>query len=123
MPRWRHSRASVPPRLTIGAGSGRPSARALARRMPTISSFGSQALGALKLSFHRRVGIARKDLAHLRENRVLAEAGGKADVGLEPAHARDHVHLLPALDDADVDRRSEERRVGKECRSRWSPYH
>ena len=25
-------------------------------------------------------------------------------------------HLLPS-------RRSEERRVGKECRSRWSPYH
>src|SRR2546426_9340760 len=23
----------------------------------------------------------------------------------------------------DVDERSEERRVGKECRSRWSPYH
>ena len=23
----------------------------------------------------------------------------------------------------DYDRRSEERRVGKECRSRWSPYH
>src|SRR3989441_10308199 len=27
------------------------------------------------------------------------------------------LHLLAALD------RSEERRVGKECRSRWSPYH
>src|SRR2546429_4823094 len=25
--------------------------------------------------------------------------------------------------DRDVGRRSEERRVGKECRSRWSPYH
>ena len=25
--------------------------------------------------------------------------------------------------DADVLLRSEERRVGKECRSRWSPYH
>ena len=24
---------------------------------------------------------------------------------------------------ADLVRRSEERRVGKECRSRWSPYH
>src|SRR2546427_10019576 len=24
---------------------------------------------------------------------------------------------------ADVQKRSEERRVGKECRSRWSPYH
>ena len=23
----------------------------------------------------------------------------------------------------DLNRRSEERRVGKECRSRWSPYH
>src|ERR1039457_5613347 len=25
--------------------------------------------------------------------------------------------------EADADYRSEERRVGKECRSRWSPYH
>ena len=41
------------------------------------------------------------------------------------------VPLLPALDALDVDEelhllalvRSEERRVGKECRSRWSPYH
>ena len=24
---------------------------------------------------------------------------------------------------AGIDKRSEERRVGKECRSRWSPYH
>src|SRR5256885_15821944 len=28
---------------------------------------------------------------------------------------------MSALDD--LPRRSEERRVGKECRSRWSPYH
>ena len=27
------------------------------------------------------------------------------------------------LDDRSIQRRSEERRVGKECRSRWSPYH
>src|SRR2546430_5295205 len=26
-------------------------------------------------------------------------------------------------DDIDMGQRSEERRVGKECRSRWSPYH
>src|SRR5476651_1553225 len=26
-------------------------------------------------------------------------------------------------DSVDADHRSEERRVGKECRSRWSPYH
>src|SRR5688572_32525750 len=29
---------------------------------------------------------------------------------------------FPALGDTDAER-SEERRVGKECRSRWSPYH
>jgi len=27
------------------------------------------------------------------------------------------------LSDFDLVKRSEERRVGKECRSRWSPYH
>src|SRR5690554_3656532 len=30
-------------------------------------------------------------------------------------------HMLPFIGKAHV--RSEERRVGKECRSRWSPYH
>ena len=30
---------------------------------------------------------------------------------------------LPAMLDASTRARSEERRVGKECRSRWSPYH
>ena len=33
------------------------------------------------------------------------------------------VELDPGRDDTAVGRRSEERRVGKECRSRWSPYH
>ena len=34
-------------------------------------------------------------------------------------------YLLPNLKLEDKERfnRSEERRVGKECRSRWSPYH
>ena len=31
--------------------------------------------------------------------------------------------ILIAADKADRVLRSEERRVGKECRSRWSPYH
>ena len=32
-------------------------------------------------------------------------------------------NLEIALDNLAQDQRSEERRVGKECRSRWSPYH
>ena len=35
--------------------------------------------------------------------------------------ARTHGTTFIAVDDPDD--RSEERRVGKECRSRWSPYH
>src|SRR5574337_1544880 len=34
----------------------------------------------------------------------------------------DHLYALPVLMDYIVKKQSEERRVGKECRSRWSPY-
>src|SRR5690349_22433860 len=33
------------------------------------------------------------------------------------------VSRYPTATSSDIARRSEERRVGKECRSRWSPYH
>src|SRR2546427_11315502 len=33
------------------------------------------------------------------------------------------VNYVPVLLDFPLPLRSEERRVGKECRSRWSPYH
>ena len=33
------------------------------------------------------------------------------------------VDALQVVDDIVLKNRSEERRVGKECRSRWSPYH
>ena len=47
---------------------------------------------------------------------------------LPPAERKDlkDMMLRVTVDSADGDRvrvRSEERRVGKECRSRWSPYH
>src|SRR5947209_15680264 len=53
-----------------------------------------------------------------------------ADAGIPTLHtvldpvelARHLSHVLP-WDQSQEVRRSEERRVGKECRSRWSPYH
>ena len=43
---------------------------------------------------------------------IIAKKMGEGD----PARARENFSLIMVL-------RSEERRVGKECRSRWSPYH
>ena len=34
-----------------------------------------------------------------------------------------HSEILKGCTQPDEENRSEERRVGKECRSRWSPYH
>ena len=48
---------------------------------------------------------------------LFAGAGGTA-IGMENAGIE---HVL--LNEYDKHARSEERRVGKECRSRWSPYH
>src|SRR3712207_7526782 len=69
-----------------------------------------------------------------RPGRGEAEAGVAGVVGLhrefpreEPALAdRARVRIEPQrerLIGGAVEGRSEERRVGKECRSRWSPYH
>ena len=48
---------------------------------------------------HREIETATKMLAELRDKKKWGE------------------------DPNPLDARSEERRVGKECRSRWSPYH
>jgi len=45
--------------------------------------------------------------------------GVKASIMLEEAGLPYEPHLVVIGDNE----RSEERRVGKECRSRWSPYH
>ena len=48
----------------------------------------------------------------------------KAPISITKRHFPDMAHLgnVTKLDGRDLPR-SEERRVGKECRSRWSPYH
>src|SRR5256885_13428776 len=49
--------------------------------------------------------------------------GSKADVDPAKFGAEKHPKTEPADPKRDTVDRSEERRVGKECRSRWSPYH
>src|SRR5206468_6110017 len=46
------------------------------------------------------------------------------DAHLLDAQANKHAHHAEIIIERQVGiKRSEERRVGKECRSRWSPYH
>ena len=47
----------------------------------------------------------------------------KAVEFLEKAHIAVTEKEKARIEVAEYDLRSEERRVGKECRSRWSPYH
>src|SRR3989441_5741680 len=53
--------------------------------------------------------------------------GVEARLGVEHASAREHeivrLGCVPRREARRRAERSEERRVGKECRSRWSPYH
>src|SRR2546425_3069592 len=55
----------------------------------------------------------------LRVGLVLREQQGRVTLTIEVALSQAGTHGL----DHASGRRSEERRVGKECRSRWSPYH
>ena len=54
----------------------------------------------------------------LHDIRLALEAGGLKDFDLQDLPSENKILIRVKKID-----RSEERRVGKECRSRWSPYH
>src|SRR2546425_8385893 len=62
----------------------------------------------------QRIATRLADLADARTVSAIFTTGGTG-IAL-----RD---VTPEATRSILDRRSEERRVGKECRSRWSPYH
>src|SRR5260221_5671719 len=59
-----------------------------------------------------------------RANKSAAQANVRAVLPDVESYNADNVAGAPSTSDPDfATSRSEERRVGKECRSRWSPYH
>src|SRR5258708_23981406 len=63
---------------------------------------------------------------------TVASPADRAMTDMDDALTLDNLKTLKATDEAGnltlvaadrLESRSEERRVGKECRSRWSPYH
>ena len=63
-----------------------------------------------------------RDTLSERQRAMLAEMGIRTH-WLPRAKARPAKEKGPCQPGAAALTRSEERRVGKECRSRWSPYH
>src|SRR2546422_1853337 len=84
--------------------------------------FGTQVLTSTS-TLERNLTL-RSSLVNAKERLVQAKAElldknyGKAATGLGEAR-----QALKKAMGAAGEERSEERRVGKECRSRWSPYH
>ena len=66
--------------------------------------------------------ISPKGTALLTDNYAITDDRNQAD-GVLVRSADMHNVALPESLLAVARARSEERRVGKECRSRWSPYH
>src|SRR5258705_12441729 len=66
-----------------------------------------------RVNFHAALAL----YSALRVNGLDQIATGLSDVFESEAR---RFRVYP---DSELDERSEERRVGKECRSRWSPYH
>ncbi len=119
--------------------------RALEGFMPPAGSYPSRLVDAMRYSLFAG-GKRIRPILVLSSAKV---AGGNPEDAMAAACAVELVHTyslihddLPAMDDDDYRRgkptchrafdegtailagdRSEERRVGKACRSRWSPYH
>src|SRR2546425_7816236 len=88
----------LPPRLRSGGNLRCPSVAHLGRNLPRLTPvFPAANYSAFALSDESEVGVAT----------IPVDADQVAEL-----------HLLGRQQV-----RSEERRVGKECRSRWSPYH
>src|SRR5256885_916199 len=108
--------------------------RAVVDASVRIASSGSR-LGSLRDVFdiYTIIFLALAVFIFLRLRSVLGQRTGRERPPYDPySSARDAMRPAPAPGDKvvalpgrapDAAQRSEERRVGEECRSRWSPYH
>src|SRR6266542_6761398 len=101
----------------LGAAQTRTLSKAVSRRK-------TYRIGDLSAEFPRRLRLrdhGQQEIRHLAGAEVqgiaAGENGGRAVVRIGVREGADALHRVGR-----VGKRSEERRVGKECRSRWSPY-
>ena len=115
------------------AVDGRASQVAPARTAGRAPAPGKSCCGTASCPMHAKgCGAATAECPMATSSSAHAAPSGNTGPGASspkiklcaPACGGESVRLLPGVPDpGTLDPRSEERRVGKECRSRWSPYH
>src|SRR2546427_6734727 len=104
-----------------------PSAMSCLPRATGLSQNDPERLGPLRaeiLPAVRRAAVEQRAVTGLEQVAVAVVVQGDLAVDhVEELHLAALDHDLLGRDPALLGPRSEERRVGKECRSRWSPYH
>src|SRR5713101_4904985 len=93
----------------------------LASALALLAAFSA----SLRTTCSTRIGNERRCWVLTNDNAKKASPGTGLPYRLAKNRSRPWVCLpaLVATTSSPTRRRSEERRVGKECRSRWSPYH
>src|SRR3712207_5753851 len=118
--------ADSSPRLIPGIGP-KTAERLRGMGVETIGALQRQPLELLIERFGQSHGRALHDRSHFRDGSPVARGEAKSrsvettfDYDIADAARLESVLVEQSRRLAE---RSEERRVGKECRSRWSPYH
>ena len=96
------------------------------RRLPRYYRFLGELLNQdiQKISSRELSEKMRLTASQIRQDLNCFGGFGQQGYGYNVAELRRQIGHILGLDQHDkIILRSEERRVGKECRSRWSPYH
>src|SRR5256884_2417947 len=108
-----------------------PRRSATSRRMSVMFFFSSRRRHTI-CSRDWSSDVCSSDLICVRSCAIVNKVGQTVAASLSAptlftiAQDLTQMQVIANIDQADiglVEQRSEERRVGKECRSRWSPYH
>src|SRR3989449_8497539 len=135
-PRWQRRKAARPAEIVAAALQVFVERGFAATKLDDVARKAGVTKGTVYLYFESKEALFK---AIIRETivpalatgeRLVAEHhGGAADLlrrlirGWWQSIGETHASGIPKLMMAEAGNRSEERRVGKECRSRWSPYH
>ena len=117
---------SMAPQHNVGDAGGDSSYKGVIKYSHSTNklTFGANSIDYMTLIPGGNVGIGTTSPVNkLQVAGVISASGNISTIGGKISSTGTPSHNEFDLSTAHASDRSEERRVGKECRSRWSPYH